>query len=347
LFALGLLCGAQQEKTSFEKLAFPFEAEVTATNLNVRMSPKSDPTSVIATTLALGAKVTVVAEKEDFFQILPPAGCTVWVHSKNVKRDGEEGIVLVNDSPVRIDSRQTADKLCSLNEGEKVKIVAEHMGWFKIQAPAAVKYFVGKKHVKFLKEAEGIPAAKVDEDSIAQTKLREAEALIIEMNRKIESGELDLVDFNQVVALYDEAAVGARSDAVKKEAEAGAKSYRNLQTVWNTYKAQKKGIDEQIRLLREEQRKRNEPTEKAWVFAGYVDMVGLVINRPGTHKLVMAGKTICYLKAKEGDQAMLKKFGNHYRKYVGVTGTVVKDPEGWEGYSVVIVDEVAPITPKK
>ena len=31
--------------------------------------------------------------------------------------------------------------------------------------------------------------------------------------------------------------------------------------------------------------------------------------------------------------------GNLYKKYVGVNGTIIENPEGWEGYTLVIVDE--------
>ncbi len=354
LIALLLVCGVgfAQEKVAFEKVSFPFEGEVTATHLYVRMAPKSDPTSLIATTLHQGAKVTVVGEKEDFYQILPPSGCTAWVFAKNVKREGEIGVVVVNDSPVRLDSRLGAEKLCALNEGQKVKILAEHMGWFKIEAPPAVAYFVGKKFVKFVGEAKGgklpaVPAVKSvksGEDAAALEKIRLAETRIAEMNRKIEQGDLGDVDFNRAVSLFDEAAAEAKSEAVRKEAEAGAKSYRHLQTVWNTYRAQRKSIEEQIRVLKEEQAKAKRPAEKVYAFTGYIDTTSFSMSdRPGTHKLIMADKVVCFLKVKEGDEAMRQKLNNFFKKYVGVTGTAIKNPKGWEGYSLVIVDDVSPL----
>ncbi|MBI2899570.1 MAG: SH3 domain-containing protein [Planctomycetes bacterium] len=348
----GSVCAAQesskggQEKTSFEKLTFPFEGEVTATNLYVRLAPKSDPTSPPATVLRQGARVTVVGEKDDFFQILPPQGCFVWIYSKSVKRDGDSGIVTSNETPVRTDSRVGADKLAVLNEGAKVKILGEHMGWYKIEAPEAVKYFVGRKYVKKVGDAKTKDRApKPEEDAAALAKIREAETLIAEVNKFLEAGELEKVDFDGIVALFDEAAALAKSESVKKEAETGARNYRGLQTIWNMYKAQREDIKRTKERIREEQERMRKPAEKKFAFAGYVDCTSWSMpDRPGTHRLMVGEKTVCFLKFKDGDTAMLKKLNDNYKRYVGVNGTVIKDPKGWEGYSVVVVEEICPIT---
>jgi uncharacterized protein YgiM (DUF1202 family) len=129
---------AGQEKTSFEKKSLPAEGDVTVERLNVRMFPKNDATSIITSVLGLGDKVTVVAEKDEYYQILPPKGSTVFVTAKNVKRDGDKAVATTSDVPVRLDSRVNADVLCTLKEGDTVKVSGEHMGWLKIEAPAAV-----------------------------------------------------------------------------------------------------------------------------------------------------------------------------------------------------------------
>src|SRR6516164_3217690 len=173
LAALGAGASAQdvkggQEKTSFEKRSFPFEGDVTVERLNVRMFPKGDQNSIITSVLGLGEKVTVVAEKDEYYQILPPKNSIVWVTAKNIKRDGEKGVAATNEVPVRLDSRVNADILCTLKEGEAVKVVGEHMGWLKIEAPSAVKYYVGKKYVHTSKEIAAVPVA--DEKKAAPAK---------------------------------------------------------------------------------------------------------------------------------------------------------------------------------
>jgi len=129
---------AGEAKVAFEKKSYPYEGEVTVERLNVRMFPKNDQTSIITSVLGLGEKVTVVAEKDEYFQILPPRGSIVWVASKNIKREGDKGVATTGEIPVRLDSRINADVLCTLKEGEAVKVAGEHMGWLKIEAPAAV-----------------------------------------------------------------------------------------------------------------------------------------------------------------------------------------------------------------
>src|SRR5258706_725043 len=154
-----------EEKVAFEKKSFPFEGEVSVERLNVRMFPKNDQTSIITSVLGLGEKVTVLAEKDEYFQILPPKGSQVWVTSKNVKREGEVGTATANEIPVRLDSRVNADVLCTLKEGETVKVLGEHMGWLKVEAPAGVKYYVGKKYVHLNTEVAvkaPTPAAKTN-----------------------------------------------------------------------------------------------------------------------------------------------------------------------------------------
>src|SRR5262245_58265081 len=152
---------AGEAKVAFEKKSYPYEGEVTVERLNVRMFPKNDQTSIITSVLGLGEKMTVVAEKDEYFQILPPRGSIVWVASKNIKREGDKGVATVAEIPVRLDSRINADVLCTLKEGEAVKVAGEHMGWLKIEAPAAVKYFVGKKYVHTARAAEAAAPAPV------------------------------------------------------------------------------------------------------------------------------------------------------------------------------------------
>jgi hypothetical protein len=57
----------------------------------------------------------------------------------------------------------------------------------------------------------------------------------------------------------------------------------------------------------------------------------------------MGGKIICFLRPKEGDDKMITQLNDHYQKYVGVNGILIKNPDGWEGYSVVVVDEIVPL----
>jgi uncharacterized protein YgiM (DUF1202 family) len=331
-----------QEKVSAEQHAFPFEGEVACERLNVRLAPKSDPGTIIATVLGQGSKVTVMGETGDFFHILPPKGCHVWIWARNVKRDSDtEGTVLVNDAAVRLDSRGNADKLAGLKEGEKIQIVKEHLGWFQIQAPDSVKYFVGRKYVKYVGVANVAPRAPAREptgDARALALIKEAEKLVDEQHKLIEAKAIRDVSFTRVVELYTEAAAAATSDDLRKSAESSANRYRTLGiSIANTIIGLEKK-EQELAAARAAQVKKDEAPK--YDFMGYVDTVGPLWNRPGTHKLMMAGKIVCFLKVKDGDEPMRLKLNRLYECYAGVKGVVTKNPEGWPGYSVVEVESI-------
>jgi hypothetical protein len=358
LAALGAPVSAQdvkggQEKTSFEKKSFPFEGDVTVERLNVRMFPKGDQNSIITSVLGLGDKVTVVAEKDEYYQILPPKNSTVFVTAKNIKRDGEKGVAMTSDVPVRLDSRVNADVLCTLKENDSVKVLGEHMGWLKIEAPPAVKYFVGKKYVHL--GAEVVPvAAPAPKDTgkkpvaaAAGSSDAEAQALISKAKRELDRQDqliaekrFDEIDFSSVVADYQAAQAKAQTDAVRVEAEHGLDRYREISRIWATAKTQieaRKALDaEKLELLK----KAKESEPPTTMFQGYLDTTGILFKRPGTHKLVMGGRIICFLRVKDGDEKMLARLNDGYQKFVGINGTVITNPEGWDGYKVVVVEEL-------
>lgn len=354
--SVGLTAGAQesrptgQEKVAFEKAAFPFEGEITCDRLNFRLLPKADAAGIVAGVLAQGAKVTVVGDQGDYFRILPPKGCHVWISARNVKRDSEtEGSVLVNDAPVRLDSRQNADRLAGLAEGTKVTILKEHLGWYQITPPDAVGVFVSRKYVKNIgpasvemPKAAGATslagASKADDEALAV--MRSAETAVDEQHKLINAQQLDAVNFDKVVELYSLAQQIATSEEIKKTAEANVRRYRDFGATVAMTRMRLKEIAD----IKEQNRRRDEGP--VFDFTGYVDTVGPLWNRPGTHKLMMAGRIICFLKVKEGDEATRLKLNGFFQGYVGVRGTVTRDPEGWKGYSVVEVEAVEEVIKK-
>ena len=342
---------AGEAKVAFEKKSYPYEGEVTVERLNVRMFPKNDATSIITSVLGLGEKVTVVAEKDEYFQILPPRGSTVWVASKSIRREGDKGVAAVNEIPVRLDSRINADVLCTLKEGEAVKVAGEHMGWLKIEAPAAVKYFVGKKYIHTARAAEAAvvpvadekkPAAKAapltGSDVEARQLIESAYAELKRQDQLMNDKKFKQMDYSAALADFQAAADKAKSDAVRQEAERGLERVRAVNRALETAKiavdAQEKA--EATVLAEKLKAKASEPKI---AFKGYIDTTGILFKRPGTHKLVMDGRILCFLRVKEGDEKMLTKMNGQFQKLVGVNGTVINNPEGWDGYKVVVVDE--------
>ncbi len=343
-----------EEKTSFEKKSFPFEGDVTVERLNVRMFPKGDQNSIITSVLGLGDKVTVVAEKEEYYQILPPKGSTVFVTARNIRREGDKGTATTAEVPVRLDSRVNADVLCTLKEGEAVKVSGEHMGWLKIEAPAAVKYYVGKKYVHLGSEAmtalpkdggskkvapvaaPGAGGSDVEAKALIESAKRELDR----QDKLIAAKQLEQVDFTDVVKNYEAAKSKAQTEAVRAEAERGIERYRDINRVWETtkYQAEARRKEDAARAVEAaEKLKAEKPVAQ---FQGYLDTTGILFKRPGTHKLVMGGRIICFLRIKEGDEKMMTRLNDGYQRFVGINGTVIANPDGWDGYKVVVVDEM-------
>ena len=359
LAAIGAGASAQDDvkageaKVAFEKKSYPYEGEVTVERLNVRMFPKNDATSIITSVLGLGEKVTVVAEKDEYFQILPPRGSIVWVASKNIKREGDKGVAAAGEIPVRLDSRINADVLCTLKEGESVKVAGEHMGWLKIEAPAAVKYFVGKKYVHTARAAEATPVAApaVDEkkaakaapltgsDAEARVLMDNAYAELKKQDALLAAKNFEQMDYTSAIADFKAAVEKSKSDDVRKEAERGLERVLAVNRVLETAKvadaAQKKA---EAAVLAEKLKAR--AAEPKFQFSGYLDTTGILFKRPGTHKLVMDGRIVAFLRVKDGDEKMLTKFNGQFQKMVGINGTVINNPEGWDGYKVIVVDEL-------
>jgi len=343
------------DKASFEKGSFPVEGDITVERLNVRMFPKGDQNSIITSVLALGDKVTVVGEKDEYYQILPPRGSTVYVTARNIKRDGDKGVATTADVPVRLDSRVNADILCTLKEGEAVKVSGEHMGWLKIEAPSAVKYYVGKKYVHVgseamtvapavpkaggAKKADAAPAAG-GSDAEARALIESAKRELDQQDRLIAAKQLDQVDFSEVVKHYEAAKSKAQTDVVRSEAERGLERYRDINRVWETtrYQYEQRRKEDAARAVEAaEKLKAEKPVAQ---FQGYLDSTGLLFKRPGTHKLVMGGRIVCFLRIKDGDEKMLTRLNDGYQRLVGVNGTVIANPDGWDGYKVVVVDDL-------
>jgi hypothetical protein len=166
----------------------------------------------------------------------------------------------------------------------------------------------------------------------AYAELKKQDALLAAKN-------FELMDYATVIADFKAAAEKAKSDDVRKEAERGLERVlavnRALETAKVAVDAQKKA---EAAALAEKLKAR--AAEPKMQFQGYLDTTGILFKRPGTHKLVMDGRIIAFLRVKDGDEKMLAKFNGQFQKLVGINGTVINNPEGWDGYKVIVVDEL-------
>ena len=359
---LGLAASAQDPPKSGETQSsaaaaeLPFEGEVTCENLNVRLAPRTDAATGVVAVLRQGEKVIAIGVTGEFLVVRAPRGATAWIYGKHVKKEADgSGTVLVNDAPLRMDSRSNAEKIGALKEGERVTIAKEHLGWYQISAPNGVKYYVSKKYVRFVAPAQGEIAVKTAEatgdvtvhsDAAALAKIREAEGLRDVQNRLIVDQKITEVDFAGVVAAYEEAAGLAKTEPVRKQAEAELRSYKTFQNLLVPLKGNLAAIEKLLAAQKDLYAKKYEDLAAKFDACGYVDTVGPLFHRPGAFKLMMSGKIIAFIRVKDGDEEMRLRMNRLYGKYVGVTGSVQKDPDGWPGHRAVTVEMVEELIKK-
>ena len=366
ILGFGLVASAQDTPKSGETPSsaaaadFPFEGEVTCENLNVRLAPRTDAGTGVVATLRQGEKVIAVGTSGDFLVVKAPRKATAWIYGKHVKREADaSGTVLVNDAALRSDSRAGAEKIGALKEGERVSIIREHLGWYQISAPPGVKYYVAKKHVRFLAaapndivesdKAEKAPATEFKSglsDSAALAKMREAEGLISDQSKLIEEKRIKEVNYGQAVAVFKEAVDLAKTDDVRSRAESKWESYLSLHNLMETLKGNLEAIEALLNAKKNADAMKYEKDQSKFDACGYVDTVGPLFYRPGAFKLMMSGKIIAFIKVKDGDEDMRVRMNRLYGKYVGVTGPVLKDPPGWIDHKVVTVESVEELIKK-
>jgi uncharacterized protein YgiM (DUF1202 family) len=340
ILATGVL--GQEKKDDQGKQEFPYIGEVKAQKLKVRIKPSDEESSTIVAVIKMGTQVNVYAEQEGFLQISAPEGAWCWVYGELIKKDEKEeglGVVTGEEAILRSDCRITADEIGKIREGEKVKILDEKYGWYKIQAPEGVRLWVAKKYVKFVKGLKPTPLppprpvvdvpgelAKIDEDIKGE--------LV-----KLESGREMEIDFSRPLS-----ALRTLLGKVKGDPDAEKVVSDRMRRVEDYDKLVKRFKEGIIKTKRELQARLDEllnPKKPVYAFQGYVDTTGaLLIDRPGAYKLVTGdGKVICFLRSKDSN---IEKLINRYRdKFVGINGDVEEIKSGyWKGYKLAIVKEI-------
>ncbi|HKQ46645.1 MAG TPA: hypothetical protein VJZ71_01095 [Phycisphaerae bacterium] len=131
--------------------AFPWEGEVSATNVYVRSGAGSNwyPT----TKLNPGDRVLVLGEKFGWYQIAPPAGSFSYVDMAVVDRKAgaKTGTIKQEKVYIRAGSQLESKKSSTqvvLNKGATVEIQGEAEGFFKIAPPIGATLYISKQYVK-------------------------------------------------------------------------------------------------------------------------------------------------------------------------------------------------------
>ncbi len=136
------------------------QAEINANDVYVRSGDSLNHYTIVK--LKAGDKVTVVSERGEWYEILPPEGCFSLVSGDYVDAK-EEGKGIINGANVRVragsllnENKYTVQTL--LNKGDEVTILGRNPdGFVRIKPPAAATLWINKSFASL--GGEGHPAS--------------------------------------------------------------------------------------------------------------------------------------------------------------------------------------------
>lgn len=194
---------------------------------------------------------------------------------------------------LRTDATTTAEILSVLDKGERVEVVLEQFGWYKIRLPKTVPVYVKKKLAECIKSKE-IQGALVSEAQVRQC--ASAKILGDRVNIRSKPSEsasiVGIADKNEIVNVFSETG-----------------GWYKIEPIQNSFGwVNKKFID------KAEPPPLKENDGQLPVFTGTVQPYGIVFMRSATHKLVTADNKIYLLK---GNRVTLNALNRQRVKVIG------------------------------
>ena len=194
---------------------------------------------------------------------------------------------------LRTDATTTSAILSVLDKGERVEVVLEQFGWYKIRLPKTVPVYVKKKLAECIKSKE-IQGALVSEAQVRQC----ASAKILGDRVNIRSKPSESAS---IVGIAD------KNEIVNVLSETGG--WYKIEPIQNSFGwVNKKFID------KAEPTPLKENDSQLPVFTGTVQPYGIVFMRSATHKLVTADNKIYLLK---GNRVTLNALNRQRVKVIG------------------------------
>ena len=145
---------------------FPYVAEITADNVNVRSGPGTN--YYACGKLKMNDRVTVVGSYFSWSRIVPPPGNFSWISRRNVKvRDDNPAVGIVTNDEVRVyvgtedrDPIRSTRTQFKLNKGDQVQMLGElKSDYYKISPPAGAYRWVSTRFTRPLISKVVIPPA--------------------------------------------------------------------------------------------------------------------------------------------------------------------------------------------
>ncbi len=271
---------------------FPYAGKVSAARVNVRAGAGA---SYRILKVAKKDEMVVVREaKGDWLKIKCPDGCKGWVYTKFV----QNGIITGDSVNVRATNSTKDVVMGQLNKGDRVQVLRTLDVWSQIEAPEDVDAYIFAKYVTYVGDLKGY---------LSREKTRKQ---ILDLQKKLESGlarekagDQATWDIDGYVAGYEKLKeLAASEDCGAVSTTASALADRRLKEL----KGDKELVDRLKKAERElaeieawkkrEEAKLNIP-EVEYTARGWVEDVGPIVNRPGTHRLRMGQEPLCFLSS--------------------------------------------------
>jgi|GEM_PF-2570987 uncharacterized protein YgiM (DUF1202 family) len=279
----------------------PFAGKVTATRLNIRVTPGFD-TEIIGV-LERGDIVTVVNAQDDWYRIALPKKVFVYINKRYVAPQSEKKLVVTAEQVhVRVGPGEKYTSLCTVNAGVMLDKIGEFEDWYSVEPTKDCLGWVFREYVDFYLEYESyLKQVRAEEDMAGAFESIQQEYFAVLNSRddleKIRALIARCTDFAQQ---YPDAKEAKKTHeflnalgALKKEALLAQENAKIKQQLAQTAKTQKE-LAETIQQLRRKSQEDLEP-----VAQGVIQPAGRVINRTWTHKLMdKEGNLICYLKSR-------------------------------------------------
>ncbi len=239
------------------------------------------------------------------------ASCAGFTYAQDSQFSGE---INSNGINLRTDATTTSVILSVLEKGERVEVVLEQFGWYKVRLPKTVAVYVKKKLASCIKseETQTILAPSAQAKECCSAKIL-GDRVNIRSKPSESAPIVGIADKNEIVNVISESG-----------------GWYKIEPIQNSFGWVNKKFIDKAPLSPKEKNPRltqndsaasaAENSEANLVLTGVVQPYGMVFMRSATHKLVTADNKIYLLK---GNRATLNGLN---RQKVKVIGKIISAP---------------------
>ncbi len=277
-----------------EELLVSFVGICTGNKVNVRAG--ADINYEVITQINKDNKIVILGKSYKWYKIKIPRGTDCFVHKDYIQ--SKDNLRMIKGDHINIRSAPDIKHsvLGQLNNNDPIKIKAREGDWYRIAAP---KEFCAWVYSDFIKYYSTLAEFELEQERIGQ---RQDLFEQLEYDyKKQTAGSVFKADFSKLSKSYQQFLnkypQSPESDIILKRIES-----LRLKIAEKEYKQGSAQLRAKIKAVEEEQRRREQakilPPPTA---VGQIEDLGMIINRPGTHKLITRGQTAYYLRSQKCD----------------------------------------------